>query len=371
MEDGFLDDSANFEDTIEDIVVDIPKETRKLHQQSYDKSVEDLNNMMIKEDPKIKLDPDYQRNYLWDNKKSSLLIESILLNVPIPVIYLSENEDSSWDVIDGLQRLTSIKRFYNDEFTLRGLEILDELDGKKYSKLPPKARRIIDNGMIRVVVLLNETHPEIKYDIFMRLNRGSVKLNEQELRNCLYRGSFTTSLKDIRNNNQFLNLLNIKEPHNRYVDMEIILRFFAIHKNYDVDTNELSYPGAMKPFINNYMKENMDLSDDRIENLKQLFDETINKIFITFGEKAFFRITDDNNNVEKRMNRSLIDVLMLVFSRKTIDDCIKNKDKYKNILKELCTKNSIFIDSITQGTSDRKKIKNRLEIGLDSFYLDN
>lgn len=367
MSNSFLDNDDNFEDTIEDIVVDIPKETRKLHQQSYDKSVEDLNNMMIKEDPKIKLDPDYQRNYLWDNKKSSLLIESILLNVPIPVIYLSENEDSSWDVIDGLQRLTSIKRFYNDEFTLRGLEILDELDGHKYSNLPPKARRIIDNGMIRVVVLLNETHPEIKYDIFMRLNRGSVKLNEQELRNCLYRGSFTNKLKEIRNNRLFQELLNISEPHKRYVDMEIILRFLAIHHNYTISTNELNYPGAMKPFINNYMKENSNLTDEEISKLKELFDTTIEKIYSTFGNKAFFRITSKDNTVEKRMNRSLIDVLMNVFARKESSDCEQNKEKYKSTLKELCIENPEFIDSITQGTSDRKKIEKRLSIGFESF----
>lgn len=364
---SFLDEIDNFEDDIEDEIIDIPKEVRTLRQQSYDKSIEDLNNMMIKDEPKIKLDPDYQRNYLWDNKRSSLLIESILLNVPIPVIYMSENDDSTWDVIDGLQRLTSIKKFYNDDFALRGLEILDELDGFKYSKLTPKARRIIDNGMIRVVVLSNETHPEIKYDIFMRLNRGSVKLNEQELRNCLYRGEFINELKEIRNNKHYLKLLNIDEPHKRYVDIEIILRFLAIHDNYNFDDSSITYPGAMKLFINNYLRDNKDITKQKIDEIKTLFNNTIENIYLTFGKKSFFRTVDDTNTVEKRINRSLIDVLMLVFSKKTKEDCQKNKTKYQLQLKNLCINNKIFIDAITKGTSDKKKLENRLEIGISTF----
>lgn len=118
-----------FDDDYDDdskIPYEIPKEVRKITTQAYDKSVADMVRMM--EDKDIRLNPEYQRNYVWDNKKASMLIESIILNVPIPVIYVSQEEDDSWVVIDGLQRLNSLKRFFAGKFKLSGLEILSDLN---------------------------------------------------------------------------------------------------------------------------------------------------------------------------------------------------------------------------------------------------
>ena len=139
MNESYLDDVNDYDDqTGEDELdpVEIPKEVRHLRTQSYDKSVRDLVAMIDEGD--IDLDPDYQRNYLWENKKASLLIESILLNIPIPVVYVAENEESQWNVIDGLQRLNSLYRFFKNEFKLSRLEVLSELNGLTYHNLPPK-----------------------------------------------------------------------------------------------------------------------------------------------------------------------------------------------------------------------------------------
>ena len=196
-----------FEDEIKEennAYEEIPKEERILRTQAYDKSVSDLVSMM--HDKNIILDPDYQRNYIWDNKKASLLIESILLNVPIPVIYVSEDDDSRWVVVDGLQRLTSLLRFFDNEFKLTSLEILRGLNKYQYSTLNDKAKRMFNNGMIRIIVILQESHPEIKYDIFERLNCGAILLNSQELRNCMYRGAFNSSLKTIRKDKLYVTL---------------------------------------------------------------------------------------------------------------------------------------------------------------------
>jgi Protein of unknown function DUF262 len=116
---GFSDEDISDNDTT--CQDEIPKEERYFRTQAYDKSIGDVVSMMKSED--IILDPDYQRNYIWDNKKSSLLVESILLNVPIPIIYVSEEEDSTWSVVDGLQRLNSLRRFFENEFKLTGLEV--------------------------------------------------------------------------------------------------------------------------------------------------------------------------------------------------------------------------------------------------------
>lgn len=114
------------------------KMQRKLIIKPYDRMVKDL--VVDINDDMIILDPDYQRNYIWDNKKASLLIESILLNIPIPVIYASEDANGKWIVVDGLQRLYSLKRYYANELKLTGLETLPELNGKNYEGLSPEVR---------------------------------------------------------------------------------------------------------------------------------------------------------------------------------------------------------------------------------------
>jgi len=156
-------DEPEYSDEIdedESQVDEIPKEERHLRTQAYDKSVSDLVSMMDHGD--IVLDPDYQRNYVWDDTRASLLIESILLNVPIPVIYVSEDEDSRWNVVDGLQRLNSLQRFFKGDFKLRGLEVLSELNKQRIKDVNPKETRILRNGKYRIILIFKESHPEIK-----------------------------------------------------------------------------------------------------------------------------------------------------------------------------------------------------------------
>ncbi|EGQ7796434.1 DUF262 domain-containing protein [Vibrio parahaemolyticus] len=368
MSESYLDYMDDYDDqTGEDDLepVEIPKEVRNLRTQSYDKSVRDLVAMIDEED--IDLDPDYQRNYLWENKKASLLIESILLNIPIPVIYVAENDDSQWNVIDGLQRLNSLYRFFKNEFKLSRLEVLSELNGLTYHNLPPKAKRMLGNGMFRVVVLLAETHPEIKYDVFMRLNTGSVRLNEQELRNCLYRGSFNDFLKKCRFNEKFLACLKLKETHKRFVDAELVLRFLAIRENYDLHSCKLNYPGRMKTFLNLFMAKHQHLDDEKMEEFEAVFTSCMDNIFNVLGETAFRRPDNDGNH-ETRINRSLIDVIMLCFSHLTAEQCQQNKDIYRQHVVDLCN-NESFLDAITYGTADSKRIATRLELGLKTFGI--
>ena len=148
VENDFVYDDDSDKDS--KIPYEIPQEVRKITTQAYDKSVSDIVRMI--EDCEIRLDPDYQRNYVWDNKKSSLLIESIILNVPIPVIYVSQEKDDTWSVIDGLQRLYSLKRFFEGKFKLSGLEILSELNKQDIKTLNPKAQRMLKNGLLRVIM---------------------------------------------------------------------------------------------------------------------------------------------------------------------------------------------------------------------------
>ncbi|UMB75363.1 DUF262 domain-containing protein [Dickeya fangzhongdai] len=360
-------DKEESEDDEDGDSIQIPKEERILRTQSYDKSISDLVSMI--DDGEIDLNPEFQRNYLWDNKKSSLLIESVLLNIPIPVIYASENEDAIWSVIDGLQRLNSIHRFFKNEFRLTKLEILKELNGLTYHKLPPKAQRLLKNGLFRVIVLQSETHEEIKYDIFMRLNTGAVKLNEQELRNCLYRGSLNKFLKRIRENESYLSFLKLKSPHKRFTDCEMILRFLALYDAYDFDKHELVYPGKMKPFLNAFMRKYQNASDDKLNFLEGVFEKAVSNAYMIFGSNAFMR-PNKRGEYDGRVNRSLMDVVMLCCTRLDKEYCRENSNEIKQSIIDLCVNDSDFIDAITSGTSDKRKISFRIEKGLNALGVD-
>ena len=138
---------------------------RKLIIKPYDRMVKDLVNDI--NEGMIILDPDYQRNYVWKNDKASLLVESILLNIPIPVLYASEDEKGRWVIVDGLQRLYSLKRFFDDKFKLIRLETLPDLNGSKFTDLEPTIQNKLSRGEVRIIVLQNESDPEIQFDIFL------------------------------------------------------------------------------------------------------------------------------------------------------------------------------------------------------------
>lgn len=340
------------------IPYEIPKEVRKITTQAYDKSVADIVRMI--DDKDIRLDPDYQRNYVWDNKKASMLIESIILNVPIPVIYVSQEDDDSWSVIDGLQRLSSLKRFFDGKFKLSGLEILSDLNKSDISTLNPKALRMLKNGLLRVIMITHDSNEEIKYDVFMRLNTGSVHLTEQELRNCLYRGSLNKFLKEVVQNQKWLVLMGLKEPHKRMADREMVLRYLAIWKNWDSANGVLNgYKGRMKSFLNVFMNEHKEIKGQESNEWKRQFEETVDKVYQVYGEYAFKRQGLDGMR-EKTINRAIIDVIMLSASQHSMDELMANKERIVQRFLEMTNNDVEFRNSIKIGTSDTKVITLRL-----------
>lgn len=352
---------VEFEDDYDEdskIPYEIPQEVRKITTQAYDKSVADIVRMI--DDKDIRLDPDYQRNYVWDNKKASMLIESIILNVPIPVIYVSQEEDDSWSVIDGLQRLYSLKRFFDGKFKLSGLEILSDLNKSDINTLNPKALRILKNGLLRVIMITHDSNEEIKYDVFMRLNTGSVHLTEQELRNCLYRGSLNRFLKEVVQNGTWLKLMGLREPHVRMADRETALRFLAIWKSWDSQTETLKgYKGRMKSFLNTFMSEHKDIKSLESGEWKQVFEDTVNKVYQVYGENAFKRQGLDGTT-EKTINRAIIDVIMLSSTQHTIEELMNKRELIVNRFLEKTNNEIDFKNSIKIGTSDTKVITYRL-----------
>src|SRR2546427_731262 len=142
------------------------------------------------------LDPEWQRNYVWANQRASRLVESFLIDIPVPVVYLAENKQGNYEVIDGLQRLTSSFRFLEGEYALSGLEILKDLNGKYFKDLDVRFQNKLWDVTVRAVELAPSTPKDLMFTIFERLNTWGTALNEMEIRNCLYRGSLNRSIGD-------------------------------------------------------------------------------------------------------------------------------------------------------------------------------
>lgn len=205
----------------------------------------DLETLVKRIDKKsIKLDPDYQRRHRWAAETSSRLIESLILNIPIPVIFLSQDVDvdeetsestARYTVIDGQQRLTAIHDYLCNKFPLEGLETLSELNGSFYSDLPPFLVRRLEERTVKCMRIDSTVDAQVKFDIFERLNTGSVRLESQELRNATARGPFNDAIKEMAKLPEFRSLIQVSDENSqanskvqKMEDVELVLRFFAL-----------------------------------------------------------------------------------------------------------------------------------------------
>lgn len=266
---------------------------------------------------KYVLMPAFQRRHRWDVEKKSRLIESFIMNVPIPPIFLYENDYSHYEVMDGLQRMTAIYEFYSDKFSLTGLELWPELNGKKYSELPKKIKQGIDRRYLSSIILLQESAKSpkdaqaMKQLVFERINSGGVKLEPQETRNALYNGPMNELCIDLSRNKFLCYLFGIPNKENlaedqlhfegiadfeeetfqRHLDnnalyrsmddVELVLRFFAIR-------NLEGYSEQFSHFLDAYLIKANQFNIELLNNLKKLFEETIEFAYNLFAEKAFY-----------------------------------------------------------------------------------
>lgn len=259
------------------------------------------------ESGKYNLNPEYQRRKRWNVTQQSKLIESFIINVPIPPIFLYEVEYANYEVMDGLQRLTSIYEFYTNKFELTGLDEWKELNGKKYSQLPKNIKEGVDRRYLSSIVLLNETAKDksvaesLKQMVFGRLNSGGDKLTAQETRNALFAGKFNDCCIALSKNETFRKLWNytiynhedgklineyelLKDDRYRKMeDVEMILRFFAYRQ-----IRELSDFNSQEQFLDNYIQIANKYSDKVIEDLKIIFVNTIDIAYKIFGESALY-----------------------------------------------------------------------------------
>jgi|SRR5579864_927562 len=265
-------DDDEIEDEEDYVPLSIPPEYRTINALDCKIPVSDLWRRFVKGD--IAVEPDFQRHYVWDPTRASRYIESLLLRLPTPPVFVSEEPSGKWIVIDGHQRLETLFRFMKPllagptaaaggngsqvgqlaNLTLSKLEILPDLNGKTVTALTRDDRTKLWETEIGIVCLPADAHPDMRYALFARLNLGSMSLNSQELRNCLYRGPYNTLIASLSEGQRFLRLWGKNAPDKRMHDRELVLRFFAMLHRAE------RYRRPFRVFLNDEISENRDLS---------------------------------------------------------------------------------------------------------------
>ncbi len=320
-----------------------------VHTRPMDITLQQLKNSVDAND--IITDPDYQRKYVYDDKRASCLIESILIGIPIPVIYLAEEDESVYSVIDGQQRITSFVRYLKNEFPLTGLKRLKSLNGLYFRELDKALQRRLNYQTLSAVCIEKDSQG-LKYEIFSRLNLGAVKLRDQEVRNCIYRGKFNDMLKEIANTNVYLPLL-FHDTNSRYSYEERILRFFALRS--------MELKGTFKLMMNSYMEAHINDDDEVLKKCKNDYNSLIEMVKVVLGEDAFFSAVDQR----KKFNGAVYDSIMIPFSLFPKRDLIKHADEIRSAIQKLKSENEDYQDWIFAGTNASKRIRSRVNAVME------
>ena len=285
-----------------------------------------------------------------------------MINVPIPPCYLAQDDDYRLDVIDGQQRILSIYRFVNNEFRLGDLDVLEEHNKKRFFELPPTLRRKIETYTLRCVVVTNDSDPEIRFEVFERLNSNTVPLNAQELRNSTARGALIDLLGELAEYPAWLGILNRKEPDNRMRDQELILRFFAFQIH-----GAKNYKTPQKNWLNAAATLGRGYPPDSIKQLEQVWKQTVDKCLLVFSpEECFRRLPLKGRRV---INRALMDLTMYYFARVDTEVVERERESFYDRYVYLLM-NAEFDDLITRSIDHKSRTNRRFELWSEKITSD-
>jgi uncharacterized protein with ParB-like and HNH nuclease domain len=318
--------------------------------------------------------PNFQRSYVWNQKQASQFIESILLGLPIPGIILALDDDESEQnkrkmyVVDGLQRLTTLRSFVKGtfpdgkEFRLTDVDVDPEFNGKSYLDLSSGDQRTINDYLIHATIIRQEKPDKDKtgiYFVFRRLNTNGSPLKPQEIRSAIFQGRFDTILEQLNTNEAWKKIYRGKQRSLRKSDEELILRFFALF--YAAD----QYEKPMENFLNRFMGDNKNLEKYSPETLETLFNTTITTIYQSIGDNAF-------RLIQKRslFNNAIFDAVMVGVA--------KNLNHYEilgleNLAKRYhdLVQSEMFIRLVTGATTDNEGVRSRIQMAINAFDPKN
>lgn len=307
----------------------------------------------------IDLEPDFQRRKRWSADKQSALIESFLLNVPVPPIYLAEDAYGQYSVVDGKQRLTAIHAFMVGGLKLKGLESFADLEGLTFSDLPEDLKNaLMIRPYVRVVTLLKQSDPTLKFEVFTRLNRGGEHMLPQELRKVAYRGGFSDLIYSLAESEFLKNRLKItSENSSAYVhmtDAEYVLRFFTLEEKWQ------TFSGSLREEMDYCMIQNAKLSEDALKNLRTKFTSALNTCQQIWGDNAFQRFT--GSIWRDQFLAGMYDAEMIAVSQLS-EEQLQNAINHKNAIvaaTAILFDSQAFDKAVRQGTNTPSFVRLRI-----------
>ena len=388
----YVEDDRTFEDEAPVAVKATDRELEGRYDDNTARIVTQRNDFLIpnllqsiEQKKYINLNPPYQRRLRWDRKQKSKLIESLLMNVPIPPVFLFETDLAEYEVMDGQQRLSTIREFFSNDFPLAGLERWSDLNGRRYGELPPRIQSGLNRRSMSAIILLAESGGEIKQFVFERLNTGGVRLNAQEIRNAIHNSPFNHALHDLSRSARFTGMWDIpprerqeetrpsaklvaNRLYRQMLDCEIVLRFFTL-------ANPKGLSKSMRASLDDTMKAYAKKNEEELAPLKSQFTDCLDTAYAIYGTTCFRLLPRPNARTAKRaLSRGLYDAVMLglrnvmkehageerdsiraqlTAKRRDLmtatDDLMKDPDNYRLLVGRVNTKKSIFerIDLMT------------------------
>lgn len=324
-----------------------------------------LRNILdLIDDRDLELAPDFQRNQVWKARQKSRLIESILLQIPLPAFYFAEDTDGTMRVVDGLQRLSTIRGYVRggqNAFALTDLEYLD-VERRRFAELPPAMQRRINNAQIVVHVIDPTTPPGVKYDIFKRINTGGTPLNAQEIRHCMSRNRSRDFLKRCTHAGEFdLATGGRFRDHIRMDDREVVLRFCAFWlRGVDGFVKE----GSMDSYLETttrLLDDPEEVPDGTFDELYHFFCRAMVNSYEVFGEYAFRKWPLGSSRLNP-INRPLFECWSYVLARFDEADVVQRREAIAGAARELMTDNLDYLEAITTSTGDPRKVRLRFQL---------
>ena len=322
----------------------------------------------------ICLDPDFQRNFVWKQKQKSELIESVIMGIPLPLIYLAETMEGNLIIVDGRQRLTTFFHFMDNKFALNGLKILPDLNGCRFSdfeedKKKRKFATDIEDFQLVIQIIKYPTPDRVRFDIFDRVNRGGTPLNNQEMRNALYQGKSTRLLSSLAESEQFQNATGKSISPTHMKDRYIILRAVSFWmwregKLKNSDGEEIKYRSDIEEFLGYAMEQLNRASDQEIATIQEIFLEEMLVIYDILGEDAF-RIPTENKK-RRPVSMILFESLFYFFRLIMKDSEGLDPSDITKAVQEIM-EDSVFLEALTYNVDSAVHVEERFRVVTQKY----
>lgn len=348
----------------EDVELDSSEESINSSLRPFDPSKIDINMDKITIDSIIKrikndeleMDSSFQRKKgLWNHKQKSQLIESVFLKIPLPAFYFDASNDDKWQIIDGLQRIWTIKQYVIDQaFALKGLEFLNDFEGLKFGQLPRSMQRRIEETNLNAYLVNPSTPINVKFNIFKRINTGGLVLVSQEIRNALYQGQATEFLMEMASIDEFKEATDNSVKSDRMLDREFCLRYVAVTR---IGIDGLVY--GVDEFLNQGMEYLKEASEEELSIIKEEFKRVMKASKDIFGRNAFRKVKLEGNRAP--VNKYLFEGWSMVLnnlSDEVIRTLIVQKDEVLRLFASVCEDTSF---QVMLRSSDKNSAKGRLK----------